>query len=75
MNRALFALPLAEKMKAPHPEGLVPHRGYSSVGREQAGAVEAMKSDNEARKQEAQAAKDVKVDSKAFKWAHRLLTN
>lgn len=30
----LFALPYDEKMKAPHPAGPMPHRGYSGIGKE-----------------------------------------
>ncbi|KAI1113734.1 oxidoreductase-like protein [Nemania sp. NC0429] len=33
-TKTLFDLPHAEKMKAPHPPGPIPHRGYSSIGRE-----------------------------------------
>ncbi|ETS83887.1 hypothetical protein PFICI_05763 [Pestalotiopsis fici W106-1] len=29
-----FALPYEEKMKANHPDGIVPHRGFSGIGRE-----------------------------------------
>lgn len=32
--RKLFALPLEDKMKAPHPVDALPHRGYSSPGAE-----------------------------------------
>jgi len=32
----LFDLPHTEKMKAPHPDAPVPHRSYSSIGRENA---------------------------------------
>lgn len=30
----LFDLPYGEKMKAPHPPGPMPHRGYSGLGKE-----------------------------------------
>ncbi|KAI1171828.1 oxidoreductase-like protein [Nemania sp. FL0916] len=33
-TKKLFALPYAEKMKAPHPPGPIPHRGYSGIGKE-----------------------------------------
>ncbi|KAJ8123236.1 hypothetical protein ONZ43_g762 [Nemania bipapillata] len=33
-NKALFDLPYADKMKAPHPAGPTPHRGYSGIGKE-----------------------------------------
>jgi isopenicillin N synthase-like dioxygenase len=32
--KKLFDLPYDEKMKAPHPPGPFPHRGYSGIGRE-----------------------------------------
>lgn len=34
VSTQLFDLPYEEKMKAPHPDALIPHRGYSYVGRE-----------------------------------------
>ncbi|KAI1768393.1 Clavaminate synthase-like protein [Hypoxylon sp. FL1150] len=33
-TKRLFDLSLEEKMKAPHPPGPMPHRGYSSIGKE-----------------------------------------
>lgn len=36
--KKLFDLPYEEKMKAPHPDGPTPHRGYSGTGRERAAA-------------------------------------
>ncbi|XDG08041.1 hypothetical protein ABKA04_007656 [Annulohypoxylon sp. FPYF3050] len=33
-SRKFFDLPYEEKAKANHPKGIVPHRGYSGVGRE-----------------------------------------
>ncbi|KAK0655737.1 hypothetical protein B0T16DRAFT_499786, partial [Cercophora newfieldiana] len=33
-SRKLFDLPVEEKMKAPHPDGPMPHRGYSGIGKE-----------------------------------------
>jgi hypothetical protein len=35
------------RMKAPHPDGWVPHRGYSGIGTEQGGAKTASETDNE----------------------------
>lgn len=32
--KRLFDLPYEDKMKAPHPEARMPHRGYSGVGQE-----------------------------------------
>ena len=46
VSRRLFDLPLEDKLKAPHPEGMTPHRGYSEVGREQAGAKGAWDTDD-----------------------------
>lgn len=37
VSKGLFDLSVEEKMLAPHPEGMVPHRGYSGFGRERAG--------------------------------------
>ncbi|KAI1418056.1 Clavaminate synthase-like protein [Hypoxylon sp. FL1857] len=33
-TKSLFDLPNEDKMKAPHPPGPMPHRGYSGIGRE-----------------------------------------
>ena len=33
-TKRLFDLPYEEKMKAPHPAGSMPHRGYSGIGKE-----------------------------------------
>lgn len=33
-TRKLFSLPYDDKMKAPHPPGPMPHRGYSGTGKE-----------------------------------------
>ena len=38
VTKKLFDLPYEEKMKAPHPDGPTPHRGYSGTGRERAAA-------------------------------------
>ena len=38
VTKKLFNLPYEEKMKAPHPDGPTPHRGYSGTGRERAAA-------------------------------------
>lgn len=34
LAKRLFDLPMADKLKAPHPDSIVPHRGYSAPGRE-----------------------------------------
>jgi len=36
MMKKMFDLPLEDKLKAPHPEELFPHRGYSKPGQEKA---------------------------------------
>lgn len=36
MSKKLFDLPYDDKLKAPHPDALIPHRGYSGTGRENA---------------------------------------
>ena len=36
LQKKLFDLPMEDKMKAPHPAGMVPHRGYSAPGKERA---------------------------------------
>jgi isopenicillin N synthase-like dioxygenase len=33
-TKRLFDLPVEDKMKAPHPPGNMPHRGYSGIGKE-----------------------------------------
>ncbi|KAI0803806.1 oxidoreductase-like protein [Xylaria sp. FL0064] len=33
-TKTLFDLPYEDKMKAPHPPGPIPHRGYSGIGKE-----------------------------------------
>lgn len=33
-TKKLFDLPVEDKMKAPHPPGNMPHRGYSGIGKE-----------------------------------------
>jgi isopenicillin N synthase-like dioxygenase len=48
--KKLFDLPYEEKMKAPHPDATVPHRGYSGMGREKGAAKTALETDDEAQK-------------------------
>jgi isopenicillin N synthase-like dioxygenase len=45
-SKKMFDLPFQEKMKAPHPEGPIPHRGYSMVGREKVYARDDIKEDS-----------------------------
>ena len=49
MSKRLFDLPLEEKLKAPHPEGWNPHRGYSGIGREKGGAKGALDAGDQAK--------------------------
>jgi isopenicillin N synthase-like dioxygenase len=50
VTKQLFDLPYEEKMKAPHPDGPVPHRGYSGTGREKAAKKTALESTEERQK-------------------------
>lgn len=49
--RRLFDLPLAEKMKAPHPDGPMPHRGYLATAKEKSGKLGAVWTTDEAEKE------------------------
>lgn len=51
VNKKLFDLPYEEKMKAPHPDSAVPHRGYSGTGREKNTAKTALETDDEGKKE------------------------
>jgi isopenicillin N synthase-like dioxygenase len=44
--KKLFDLPYSEKMKAPHPPGPIPHRGYSGIGQEKVYSQAAMEAHN-----------------------------
>lgn len=59
MSKRLFDLSLEDKMKAPHPEGMTPHRGYSGFGRERGGATGPL--DTEERGKEGLRSADCKV--------------
>ena len=61
MSKRLFDLPLEDKLKAPHPEGTTPHRGYSGVGREQGGAKGALDTDDQGTKDSLLKTSDYKV--------------
>ena len=50
--KQLFDIPYEKKMKAPHPDGPTPHRGYSSIGRERAANKTALEGDKDASKVE-----------------------
>ena len=60
-SKRLFDLPLEDKMKAPHPNGTTPHRGYSATGREKAAGKAAAETDNEVRREELAKITDYKV--------------
>lgn len=45
----LFDLPMEEKLKAPHPRGAVPHRGYSAPGMEKAYTKEDLEKEDDHR--------------------------
>ncbi|KAH8701528.1 putative leucoanthocyanidin dioxygenase [Talaromyces proteolyticus] len=60
MVKTLFNLPYEDKMKAPHPDGTVPHRGYSGLGREQGAAKTALETDDEIEKDAYTSASDYK---------------
>ncbi|KAJ8069313.1 hypothetical protein OCU04_002970 [Sclerotinia nivalis] len=47
LAKKLFDLPYEEKMKAPHPDAVFPHRGYSSIGREKVAAKTAMETETD----------------------------
>ena len=60
-TKALFDLPLEDKMKAPHPNGVTPHRGYSGTGREKGTGKGATDTDDQLRKEELIKISDYKV--------------
>ena len=59
--RKLFDLPISEKMKAPHPDALLPHRGYLAKEIENSGQVGVIYSTSETEKAFLREAKDWKV--------------
>ena len=61
MSRKLFALPLDDKMKAPHPPTPRPHRGYSHIGRENAAAKGILDTNDEGRRERLRGVTDYKV--------------
>ena len=46
MSERFFDLPLEDKLQAPHPKGVTPHRAYSGLGRERGGAKGALDTDD-----------------------------
>lgn len=61
MSKKLFDLPMEEKLKAPHPDGFVPHRGYSAPGREKAYNKDELESDQLEVKESGRKITDFKV--------------
>ena len=61
MSQRFFDLPLEDKLKAPHPEGMTPHRGYSGLGRERGGAKGALNTDDQGPKDSLLKTSDYKV--------------
>lgn len=59
--KKLFDLPYEDKMKAPHPEGTTPHRGYSGMGSEKGGAKTALEADGEVQEEEDKSSSDYRV--------------
>jgi isopenicillin N synthase-like dioxygenase len=60
VSKQLFDLPYAEKMKAPHPDGHTPHRGYSGTGKERGAVKTALETENEDLKQQYTSTADYK---------------
>lgn len=60
-SKELFDLPYEDKMKAPHPDGPTPHRGYSGTGRERAAAKIEAETEDETKKEEYAKTTDIKV--------------
>ncbi|KAF2640373.1 putative leucoanthocyanidin dioxygenase [Massarina eburnea CBS 473.64] len=52
VTKKLFDLPYEEKMKAPHPDSPVPHRGYSGTGREKVARKTALEASEAEQKDE-----------------------
>lgn len=59
----LFDLPTSEKMKAPHPAGMMPHRGYLAKMTENSGKLGAVYTNSESEKDFLKSALDWKVDA------------
>ena len=64
VSKQLFDLPLEDKLKAPHPEGVTPHRGYSALGREKGGAKGALDAEDQGTKESLMKTDDYKVGTK-----------
>ena len=62
LSKNLYALSYEDKMKAPHPDALIPHRGYSGPGREAVAGSAAAKAEDHVVKSELDATTDYKVN-------------
>jgi isopenicillin N synthase-like dioxygenase len=71
----IFDLPYKDKMKAPHPDALVPHRGYSGMGREKGAAKTALETDDQERKDAYLQASDYKVCMSIWRRKSHALTS
>lgn len=60
--KSMFDLSLEDKMKAPHPDGFVPHRGFSPPGKEKAYNKDELASDSKAVKESQRKITDFKVE-------------
>lgn len=52
VTKGLFELPYEKKMKAPHPDSTVPHRGYSGTNREKPSAKTALETDDQEKQED-----------------------
>ena len=59
--KQLFDLPMSDKMKAPHPKGAIPHRGYSAPGMEKAYSKEDLETNDDAHRDSLRKVTDCKV--------------
>ena len=60
VSTQLFSLSYADKMKAPHPNGHTPHRGYSGTGKERGAVKTASETNDEKLKQQYTSTADYK---------------
>ena len=69
MSKKFFDLPTEDKMKAPHPNGMTPHRGYSALALEKtAGNSAAVKKNEKPANREIVKARDYKVSFSTGIW-------
>lgn len=74
-SKTFFDLPYEDKMKAPHPDGTVPHRGYSAIGREKGYAKTAHESGNDTEENAELSLTDYKVGVSPLFLSNFLLLN